>query len=256
MTLTAEQLTELESNGFLLLRRLLAGDALNTIDEYCRERIQAGRIPRAGIRNLLGSDSTISELADGGLFLGLARTILGPRARPVRVILFDKTPDTNWGVPWHQDLNIAVVGDDTPAGYGPRTTKEGVPHIIPPADVLEKMVTIRLHLDECSGADGPLVVAPRSHQCGRVKDSTVDLEELEKGGVTCCASPGDVLVMRPLLFHRSPKATTPRARRVLHIEYAAAELDGDLDWYFAPRWLAAGEPDVARFTTTPRTPPC
>jgi hypothetical protein len=39
--------------------------------------------------------------------------------------------------------------------------------------------------------------------------------------------------MRPLLLHASSPAASPRHRRVVHLEYAAADLAGGLAWHEA-----------------------
>lgn len=232
MSLTVNQQVQLEQDGFLLLRGFTAPESIARLEAYCTWLIQETGSPRAGIRNLLGKDEIVSNIRTSGELLEVARQVLGREAQPVRVILFDKSPEANWGVPWHQDLNIAVSGKDTPPGYGPRTMKADVPHIIPPTTVLEKMVTLRLHLDPCTREDGPLVVAPGSHRNGKCVEKNTDHQLLDQHAVECCTEPGDLLVMRPLLFHRSSKASTPRTRKVLHVEYAATHLDGDLRWYF------------------------
>jgi len=47
----------------------------------------------------------------------------------VQAILFDKTPDANWKVAWHQDLTIPVEARIETAGFGPWSGKDGVPHV-------------------------------------------------------------------------------------------------------------------------------
>ena len=47
------------------------------------------------------------------------------------------------------------------------------------------------------------------------------------------SSAGDALLMRPLLLHASGRSTSPRHRRVLHIEYAAFALPQGLHWHEA-----------------------
>jgi hypothetical protein len=42
--------------------------------------------------------------------------------------------------------------------------------------------------------------------------------------VPCAATAGDVLVLRPLLLHRSSPSRGDGQRRVLHVVYAAEEL--------------------------------
>ena len=47
----------------------------------------------------------------------------------------------------------------------------------------------------------------------------------------CTANVGDVLLMAPLLFHFSRKATNEKHRRVIHLEYSAMSLPKPLEWY-------------------------
>jgi ectoine hydroxylase-related dioxygenase (phytanoyl-CoA dioxygenase family) len=240
MPVTQEQLQGFDRDGVLIVPDFCTGEALGEIRQRCDEVIRQHAAPAAGLRNLLGADPIVTRFCCSDPMIALARSVLGPAAQPVRTILFDKTPAANWGVPWHQDLNIAVSGTECPPGYGPRSVKEGVPHIVPPGEVLAAMVTLRLHLGPCGVESGPLVVAAGTHRVGKRSGGAPDTAELKTRAVTCCASAGDLVVMRPLAFHRSSKATSPIARRVLHVEYAAAQLDGDLDWYF--RAGACGQP--------------
>lgn len=41
-----------------------------------------------------------------------------PKGRPVKGIVFDKTPAANWKVPWHQDLTICVERRIDVNGFG------------------------------------------------------------------------------------------------------------------------------------------
>jgi hypothetical protein len=74
---------------------------------------------------------------------------LGSVAAPVKATLFDKTPDANWLVPWHQDLTISVKERVDIDGFGPWTVKAGVLSVQPPVSILERMLAIRIHLDDC-----------------------------------------------------------------------------------------------------------
>ena len=56
----------------------------------------------AGTR-LHGIDGLTPLLATSGCIGAVAATVLGPSAKPVRAILFNKTPEANWGLGWHQD---------------------------------------------------------------------------------------------------------------------------------------------------------
>ena len=61
-----------------------------------------------GVRNLLNLVSEIRDFIESDKIKYLVGNILNEKAKPVRAILFDKTSDANWKVPWHQDLTIAV----------------------------------------------------------------------------------------------------------------------------------------------------
>src|ERR1700723_466525 len=91
---------------------------------------------------------------------------LGTKCFAVRGILFNKTPDSNWKVAWHQDRTIAVRERKDVAAFGPWSVKGGVPSVQPPASVMAKMLAIRLHLDESHENNGPLRIVPGSHRVG------------------------------------------------------------------------------------------
>lgn len=121
------------------------------------------------IRNLLSVVPAVTEWANSAACRELVEPVLGPTAQAVRGILFDKTPEANWKVPWHQDLTIAVRKRAEVAGYGPWTVKAGVPHVQPPVAVLERMLAVRLHLDNCGEENGPVRVVPGSHRARRLR---------------------------------------------------------------------------------------
>jgi ectoine hydroxylase-related dioxygenase (phytanoyl-CoA dioxygenase family) len=159
--------------------------------------------------------------------------LLPGRPAPVRSILFDKTPDENWPVPWHQDLTIAVAAEMDVPGYGPWSRKDGTVHVQPPAILLQRMATVRIHLDDTSSENGALRIIPGSHLFGKIPSGMV---ASHVGGpiVTCECRPGDVLVMSPLILHSSRKSLNPIRRRILHFEYAQPEdLDPSLSWHEA-----------------------
>lgn len=193
-------------------------------------RLALGEVAGAGRRGLLGLPA-VSALACSERWLGIVRPHLPAEPRPVRAIYFDKSAEANWGVAWHQDLTIAVQTRIETPGFGPWSVKEGVPHVQPPVELLERMLTIRLHLDDADGTNGALRVLPGSHRFGRLSAGRIqELRGLEDGFL-CEAVAGDALLMRPLLLHASGRSTSPRHRRVLHIEYAGFALPDPLRWH-------------------------
>ena len=188
-----------------------------------------GSIQGAGKRGLLGV-THVAEVARSEKMLGLVRPYTGELAKPVRAIYFDKSAGANWLVAWHQDLTIAVEERVDVAGFGPWSVKDGVPHVQPPVELLEKMLAARIHLDDFDESNGALRVLPGTHRLGRLSSEEIQRLRAEKQETVCSARAGDVMLMRPLLLHASGKSDGNGHRRVLHIEYAGTELPGGLRW--------------------------
>ena len=192
--------------------------------------IEAGDFARStrggevyGARNILEVPQ-IAALANDGNLMALVESFIGPAARAVRGIFFDKTPGANWPVAWHQDLTLAVAERREVEGWTNWSLKAGVQHVQPPADILERMVTLRLQLDDCGGDNGPLRVLPGTHRLGRIKADRIAALRGEIREVACTAPAGSVLAFKPLLLHSSSPAKTPNHRRVIHLEYAPGNL--------------------------------
>jgi ectoine hydroxylase-related dioxygenase (phytanoyl-CoA dioxygenase family) len=183
-----------------------------------------------GHRNLMRRAPEVRALALSEKIGALLAERLAARAIPVRSIFFDKTPEANWLVPWHQDLTIAVQERRELPGYGPWSVKDGVPHVQPPAPFLESMLTIRLHLDDCGEANGALRVIPGSHRRGKLSSSEITEARAQQSEVLCSMRAGDALLMRPLLLHASSEAREASHRRVVHLEYATLPLPDGLAW--------------------------
>ena len=174
---------------------------------------------RAGARGLMQLPS-VAALANGTGLRALAAEALGGQAVPFKATLFDKSRGANWAVPWHQDAALPLEARCEAPGWGPFSTKAGVLHANAPAWALDRVVALRVHLDDSGPDNGPLRVIPGSHRHGRLDEST--LGQIVRAAVpTECHVPrGGVLLMRPLILHSSPKIGTAAHRRVLHIEYA------------------------------------
>jgi hypothetical protein len=185
---------------------------------------------RPGARGFALNDDTVQLLSSCGSVGSLAAHAAGVGARPVRVLYFDKTAETNWAVPWHQDRTIAVNRRAEIDGYGPWSRKDGVDHVEPPLPVLASMLTLRLFLDDCGEEDGPLEVALGSHRRGRVCAADLAKVVRQSAVFVACGQAGDVLVMKALAVHRSKRAVAPAHRRVLHVDYAVADLPLPLAW--------------------------
>jgi len=218
----------LEQRGFELVPQVIPAASIADFREDAR-RLAMGEPDAAhGIRDLLQK----SPLVRKSLGEPWLRSLLPEGLVCVRGILFDKNPDANWLVAWHQDLTICVKQKHDVVGYGPWTLKHGVPHVQPPMTLLEQMITVRLHLDDTGVQNGALRVVPGSHLFGRLDAAAIEDQRVSQGEVICTAGAGDALLMKPLLLHASGKAEAPMHRRVVHLEFAPGHaLAEGLEWY-------------------------
>jgi hypothetical protein len=225
----ANFIREIAENGFVTIDPCLDSDSVDLLIRSITDlHLNPGR---AGIRNLLELSPCIRRLAQSQEIRSLVEMILGDTARVVRGIFFDKQPNANWKVPWHQDRTIAVKNRLEVPDYHPWSVKGGIPHVQPPTAILEQMLTVRIHLDKTDESNGALKVIPSSHCHGKLTDAEIDRWKQTSTGISCNLEPGGILLMRPLLLHASSIATIPNHRRIIHLEYASNQLPSGLEWY-------------------------
>ncbi len=188
-------------------------DVAGSLEEEGLER------SRAGARHLM-RHSIVQQVARDPRLVALASRFLGPSAIPFRATLFDKSPDHNWLVVWHQDTALPLRQRRDVAGWGPWSVKAGITYAHAPAAALSRVIALRLHIDNSGPDNGPLRVLPGTHTRGVMSDADVAQLARDVHAVDCVCPAGGVVAMRPLLIHASSKAETDQRRRVLHIEYA------------------------------------
>lgn len=179
------------------------------------------------IRSFLQEVPAVLPLLANAALQQLLQQVGGVGYSAIRAIYFNKPPIANWLVPWHQDLTISVKQRANIEGYSGWTSKNGYMSVCPPAQVLSGIVTIRIHLDDATGANGALQVLPGSHLQGIVrKDSEMNTTHSQLVPVPA----GGVMLMRPLLFHSSHRTENNAHRRVIHIELSDILLPHSLQW--------------------------
>lgn len=151
----------------------------------------------------------------------------------VQCTLFDKTASRNWLVALHQDISIPVRARNNHPALGAWSKKEGVHFVQPPDELLERLVAVRVHIDDCGIENGPLRVVPGSHTKGRLDKLAAFKLRARFGEEPCLAKSGDALLMRPLLLHASSKAQPPSRRRVVHVLFGPPALPHGLEWRHA-----------------------
>jgi hypothetical protein len=228
---------QLDADGYAILPGVFTADEVRAVlaewEEVSRRHaadpaILANDGPPYGARNLLQLWPRVVELARRPALRHPLVAILGPAAGVVRALFFDKPPGHSWALPWHKDYNIAVAAHGPEGAFAKPTTKAGVPHVMAPFELLGRMVTARVHLDDMTADNGPLRALPGSHRHYHQAN-----DELGAPISLHCRA-GDVLLMRPLLTHASAQSK-PEAglhRRIVHLECAPGrELPDRYEWH-------------------------
>lgn len=216
---------ELESFGYFIAHRYIEPDACVVIS-----RLLPAVMPRrGGVRNIIDFQA-VRDLLTTEPIRKLVHAIISPNPVAVKATLFDKTTDANWKVPFHQDRVVSVTGRVAALGFRAWSIKEGVVSVQPPRAVLESMIALRIHLDDCGTSDGALRVIPGSHRLGVLSAS--DIEDLvsQDESVALPVTRGTIVGMRPLLLHASSPAMAPTHRRVLHVEVAPRDIIAPAEW--------------------------
>lgn len=191
---------------------------------------KSGEVSSRGIRNAEIKFSFVQEVCNSRQVQSLVSYCLPGNAKLVRAIIFDKTPESNWLVTWHQDKTVAVSEKRSMPGWGPWSVKDGIDHVQPPIEVLESMITLRIHLDDAMKDNGCLKVVPNSEKLGIIEQSQIENIVTTSEVVFCEVGAGDAVLMRPHLLHASSKSVAGKHRRVLHLEYSNYQLASGLSW--------------------------
>jgi len=184
----------------------------------------------SGVRHINKKLPIIADYLNSAEFQEKSRTFLPVGASLVRAILFNKSPESNWYVTWHQDKTVSVSKQFDAAGWRTWSIKEGCLHVQPPLVVLEQMVTIRVHLDATPKENACLKVIPDSHKLGLLSPEQISKIVAKNEAHYCEANKAAALIMRPHLLHASSKSTAPGNRRVLHFEFSSWRLPDGVVW--------------------------
>jgi ectoine hydroxylase-related dioxygenase (phytanoyl-CoA dioxygenase family) len=216
---------EFDRQGFTIVKSVLSLEQI----EATIAHVDSISLSTAGTRNLLDyawCSELVSVLRSHPTIAGL----LPLNNVAVQCTLFEKTIDKNWLVPLHQDLSIPVREHCENIHLSGWSHKEGIIYVQPPIEVLEKLVAIRVHIDDCNSDNGALRVVPASHDRGRISPADIPTLKTDNGEQLCTVKQGGALVMRPLLLHASSKANIPNRRRVLHFLFGSESLPLGLEW--------------------------
>ena len=228
-----KQIDEFLIDGFATIKHIYTTDEVDTILQQINQANTDKETFRKSadlfaVRQFLKEiPETIDTIFNDNL-KGILQQVLGNKYFVVKSIYFDKPQTSNWYVSYHQDLTISVDKKININGFGSWTTKQNQFAVQPPLDILQNIVTVRIHLDEADNHNGALKVIPKSHLKGIYRPGTIDWTI--ESEVTCNVPRGGIMLMKPLLLHSSGRTTNNRQRRVIHIEFSSNELPAGLNW--------------------------
>ncbi len=218
----------IHKHGIEIRKRIVSNDIIESIKAETASL--GGSFPTHGIRNAEKKFGSIEKLVSSDNLKALTTGILGSSPKLVRCIFFDKTPKKNWLVTWHQDKTIALNKKVEIEGWGPWSLKDNTFHVQPSLEVLNKMITLRLHLDNSDTSNGCLKVIPTTHELGILSQAEIAEVTSTQRSYSCEVKQGDMVIMRPHILHASTKSIKPSHRRVVHMEYSDYALPYDLHW--------------------------
>ena len=212
--------SEIRQHGFAILPGIFSHQEMDKLSNEIEQ--SALKRSKAGIRHALQNDA-VRKLAHDARLLELACDVVGGEAVPFRATLFDKSPEANWLVVWHQDTALPIRKWHDAQGWGPWSVKDGVTYAHAPASALSEVLSLRIHLDPSSASNGPLRVLPGTHVKGILTDGDIAQLAGQIHWIECLVPKGGVLAMKPLIVHSSSKSHSDTPRRVVHIEYATCK---------------------------------
>lgn len=201
---------DLEREGWCLWPQSVEASSLMTLEGALPWITTPSRrpVPLAPLRDWLSSTELPARI----------EACLGPGARVVRALLMAKGEGQDWDIGWHRDTTFAVKSPKAVPGFESWVDKGPFWQVQAPLDLVAKVRSLRLHLDDSGPDTGPLLVKPGSHRG----------EEREP--ISLHARRGDAILMHPLLLHASERPRTLIPRRVLHLEWASFDLPDGLEW--------------------------
>jgi len=214
----------LDAQGVVLLPALLNAAQLSRLWAAIAQETLVGAVrgrsgAAYGARGLLRArPELVQQLAEVGL-PSIAGAALRRPAVPIDAVSFDKHVAANWAVPSHQDVVVPVPAGAELSSLRNVRIRDGVTYAEPAECVLRELVALRISFDDAGVENGALEVVPGSHLRGRLSDA--DLRRTSLADYRQYPSrAGDVLLVKPLVVHRSARSLVPARRRVLQVVYA------------------------------------
>lgn len=233
-----KQKVELEQSGYAITNEIFSAEEVRAIIN-CIEEFEGNSANSEvdsfirtkdlfAIRQLLNHCPALSSLIFNARMKALIKELASEEFSVCKAIYFDKPKASNWFVSYHQDLSVSVTKKAEIEGYKNWTFKRGQFGVEPPTNILDNIITLRIHLDDTDENNGALKVIPNSHLNGVYKlDLIRDKIEDEQ---ICRVKKGEVMLMKPLTFHASNRTINDQQRKVIHLEISNQNLQNPIDW--------------------------
>ena len=170
---------ELTETGYAVVPDVIDSEEVGNIGELISGALAGG----AGTRRLIEMP-WCQDLADRLTRDPRLRNSLPTEPIAVQCTLFIKSARTNWLVSLHQDLSVPVAERVESPYCSGWSEKEGDIFVQPPVHLLERMLAVRVHLDDSCERNGALRVVPCSHRLGRLTPEAALRARSERGRIT------------------------------------------------------------------------
>ena len=94
---------ELENIGFTIIESIYSKEEIDEILKYLNDREISGQF---GVREILFKNPEIKSIVFNENLINIIEQISPKCTKSIKSIYFDKPPNSNWVVNWHQDLTI------------------------------------------------------------------------------------------------------------------------------------------------------
>lgn len=225
--------TEMEQKGFCIINGIYSSDEIQSIITLIDTLNTSKPTFRKSedlfaIRQFIKELPEIKKLVFNENLQSAINTIAGNDYFIVKSIYFDKPEKSNWFVAYHQDLTISIDKKIEMEGFNFWTSKHEQYAVQPPTSLLEKIFTIRIHLDDTDEENGALKIIEGSHLKQICRPETIDWKSEKE--TFCNVEQGGIMLMKPLLLHGSNRTTNQKRRRVIHIEFSNTVLPEGINW--------------------------
>jgi ectoine hydroxylase-related dioxygenase (phytanoyl-CoA dioxygenase family) len=211
MTLTGDQMAQLDQDGYLVLRQVLSASQIVEIAD-CLERLWRGEREQAGSENYIEKNARrLANLANKGevfrqtfthpLVLEAVARVIGPKIRLSMLNARDVPPRTDPKMPFHVDTDHGLKPDEN--GYN--------------------ACTAIWMLDDFTCANGATRLIPSSHRTHKLpKEVLTDIFAPQPDEVVVEGQAGDVFVFNGHCWHTGGANQTDATRRAILVHFIRA----------------------------------